>query len=237
MKKRKLFVVYIAILICFEGCKFGGDSTGDNVTEKASNSMITEEKSTSLIEEEKNTDVMSEETGCIPRKDKYSKDFWKDGNTFLVKIMYVMDGEETFFKSKGCAKIHKERDYNNGTIYHVIVSSDDGNIKNRSMAYFYVEDEKIYVIYNYDNNSKNIDNNNLQLVFQQESMEEDDEKGLHYSIENEGKIMKFSLYTYNVDTNYFHQMEWGKDRNIKLYKTGYGGGRDLFKVEFIEKIF
>lgn len=221
---RKLFVTFIAILVCFGGCKFNS-STSDNKTKEAS---------VYVTAEEKETDVMSQESERSSKRDENVKYFWKDGNIFSIKITYAMDGEENFLKSKGYAKIHKERDYNNGTIYQVIVNSDDENIKDRSMAYFYVEDEKIFAISSYDN-SDEIDSNNLQLVYQKKNIEQDDGKGLRYSIMDERNIVKFNLDIYLVETNYFHQMEWGKWRNINLYKTGYGAGRDLFQVEFIEK--
>lgn len=245
MQKIKLFVIFIAILICFVGCKSINDKTGKNMDEKADSGLISGEEGeteTSLVVDKADTNHMTDETEyntlpdeteCSPMKDEDAKDFWKDGNTYFVKLKYAMDGEEFLLKSEGNAKICKERDYNNGAIYNVIINSDDGNIKNRSMAYFYVEDEKIYVISNYGNNSEHIDTNNLQLVFQRENIEEDDGKGLYYSITNIGGIMKLRLYTYLVETNYYNRMEWGKQRNINLYETGYGAGKDLFRVEFI----
>ena len=39
-------------------------------------------------------------------------------------------------------------------IYNNINNSNDGNVKNRSMAHFYVENEKIYIVDDYDNNKK-----------------------------------------------------------------------------------
>lgn len=173
-----------------------------------------------------------EESSGMAKKEV--KDFWKEGNTFAVKLKYAQDGEELPLNSEGSAKIHKERDYNNGAIYNVITNSNDGNIKNRSMAYFYVEDEKIYVVDNYDKNADKIDKNNFQLAYQEKNMEKDSGEGLHYSITNGDDTVKFSLYTGLVETNYFQNIEWGKERNIKMYETGYGAGRDLFQVKFVK---
>lgn len=227
MNKKILFVILFAIIICFEGCKFNNANNGSNVIKEANSTHMTDETEISLPTVEEDISYMT---------DKQTEGFWKDGNTFLVKIKYAMDGEELPLTSEGYAKIHKIRDYNNGVIYNIIIDSNDGNIRNRSMEYFYLEDEKIYVVHNYDDNSDDVDNDNLQLVFQKENMEEDSGKGLHYSITNSDDVVKFSLYTYNVDTNYFHQMEWGKERSINLYKTGYGADRDVFQVEFIDNV-
>lgn len=65
-------------------------------------------------------------------------------------------------------------------------------------------------------------------------MEKDNGEGLHYSITNGDDTVKFGLYTSLVETNYFQNIEWGKERNINMYETGYGAGRDLFQVKFVK---
>ena len=58
-------------------------------------------------------------------KESDAKNFWIDGNTYLIKMRYVMDGEESFFDSDGTAQIHKEREYKDGLIYNIIINSND----------------------------------------------------------------------------------------------------------------
>mgnify|MGYP001015205063 FL=1 len=69
------------------------------------------------------------------------------------------------------------------------------------MAHFYVENEKIYIVDDYDNNKK-IKDDYLQLVYQQKDIENDNGKGLYYSIVNIDGITKFKLYTYFIVSLY-----------------------------------
>ena len=163
-------------------------------------------------------------------ENKRAKNFWQDKNKFDVEMLYAMD--ETFLKSKGVATIKKEKSLDSGTIFSVVVNSDDNNIKNRTMSYFYVEDEKIYVLYNF-NKDKNVNKDSMQIAFQSNKLKEDDGKGLRYQITPKGNKTNFYLRTYNVETYFFNRIVWGKYRNIKSYKSGYGAGRDLLQVKFI----
>lgn len=174
-----------------------------------------------------------EKNSKVTRDDK--KVFWEDGGSYSVKITYAADGEEEWCTSKGIAKIHKVKNCQNAVVYNIIINSDDKYFKNESMEYFYVEDEKIYIVDDYNKNRNNIDSNNLQLVYQQENLEEDGGEGLHYSITNDSNAVIFSLYTNLVETGYYNRIEWGKARNIVLFKRGFGAGRDLLQVEFNSK--
>ena len=134
------------------------------------NEINTTEQESVVATTEMESSVDEMGTKCEPMKESDAKDFWIDGNTYLIKMRYVMDGEESFFDSDGTAQIHKEREYKDGLIYNIIINSNDGNVKNRSMAHFYVENEKIYIVDDYDNNKK-IKDDYLQLVYQQKDIE------------------------------------------------------------------
>ena len=97
------------------------------------------------------------------------------------------------------------------------------------------ENEKIYIVDDYDSNNEKIKDDYLQLVYQQKDIENDNGKGLYYSIVNIDGITKFKLYTYLVETNYYNNIEWGKERNINFFENGYGAQRDLLQVKFIKK--
>ena len=238
MKKGEKIIILIVALVCLAGCGTNNGKPTESVIEESSVkeneiNTIEQESIVATTEMESSADEMG--TKCEPMKESDAKDFWKDGNTYSVKVKYVMDGEESLFDSDGTAQIHKERQYNEGLIYNVIIKSNDGNVKNRSMAHFYVEDEKIYIVDDYDNNNEKIKDDYLQLVYQQKDIENDNGKGLYYSIVNIDGITKFKLYTYLVETNYYNNIEWGKERNINFFENGYGAQRDLLQVKFIKK--
>ena len=186
-------------------------------------------KGTESAKNEK-VESISDKNITTKSKSKSAKNFWQDKNEFNVEMLYAID--ETFVKSKGVATIKKEKSLDSGTIFSVVVNSDDNNIKNRTMSYFYVEDEKIYVLYNY-NKDKNVNKDSMQIAFQSNKLKEDDGKGLRYQITPKGNKTNFYLRTYNVETYFFNRIVWGKYRNIKSYKSGYGAGRDLLQVKFI----
>ena len=229
--------ILIVALVCLAGCGTNNGKATESVVEESSvkeNEINTTEQESVVATTEMESSVDEMGTKCEPMKESDAKNFWIDGNTYLIKMRYVMDGEESFFDSDGTAQIHKEREYKDGLIYNIIINSNDGNVKNRSMAHFYVENEKIYIVDDYDNNKK-IKDDYLQLVYQQKDIENDNGKGLYYSIVNIDGITKFKLYTYLVETNYYNNIEWGKERNINFFENGYGAQRDLLQVKFIKK--
>lgn len=237
MKKGEKIIILIVTLVCLAGCGTDNGKATESVVEESSvkeNEINTTEQESVVATTEMESSVDEMGTKCEPMKESDAKDFWIDGNTYLIKMRYVMDGEESFFDSDGTAQIHKEREYKDGLIYNIIINSNDGNVKNRSMAHFYVENEKIYIVDDYDNNKK-IKDDYLQLVYQQKDIENDNGKGLYYSIVNIDGITKFKLYTYLVETNYYNNIEWGKERNINFFENGYGAQRDLLQVKFIKK--
>lgn len=237
MKKGEKIIILIVALVCLAGCGTNNGKATESVVEESSvkeNEINTTEQESVVATTEMESSVDEMGTKCEPMKESDAKDFWIDGNTYLIKMRYVMDGEESFFDSDGTAQIHKEREYKDGLIYNIIINSNDGNVKNRSMAHFYVENEKIYIVDDYDNNKK-IKDDYLQLVYQQKDIENDNGKGLYYSIVNIDGITKFKLYTYLVETNYYNNIEWGKERNINFFENGYGAQRDLLQVKFIKK--
>jgi len=235
MKKGEKIIILIVALVCLAGCGTNNGKATESVVEESSvkeNEINTTEQESVVATTEMESSVDEMGTKCEPMKESDAKNFWIDGNTYLIKMRYVMDGEESFFDSDGTAQIHKEREYKDGLIYNIIINSNDGNVKNRSMAHFYVENEKIYIVDDYDNNKKD---DYLQLVYQQKDIENDNGKGLYYSIVNIDGITKFKLYTYLVETNYYNNIEWGKERNINFFENGYGAQRDLLQVKFIKK--
>lgn len=237
MKKGEKIIILIVALVCLAGCGTNNGKATESVVEESSvkeNEINTTEQESVVATTEMESSVDEMGTKCEPMKESDAKNFWIDGNTYLIKMRYVMDGEESFFDSDGTAQIHKEREYKDGLIYNIIINSNDGNVKNRSMAHFYVENEKIYIVDDYDNNKK-IKDDYLQLVYQQKDIENDNGKGLYYSIVNIDGITKFKLYTYLVETNYYNNIEWGKERNINFFENGYGAQRDLLQVKFIKK--
>lgn len=237
MKKGEKIIILIVALVCLAGCGTNNGKATESVVEESSvkeNEINTTEQESVVTTTEMESSVDEMGTKCEPMKESDAKNFWIDGNTYLIKMRYVMDGEESFFDSDGTAQIHKEREYKDGLIYNIIINSNDGNVKNRSMAHFYVENEKIYIVDDYDNNKK-IKDDYLQLVYQQKDIENDNGKGLYYSIVNIDGITKFKLYTYLVETNYYNNIEWGKERNINFFENGYGAQRDLLQVKFIKK--
>lgn len=237
MKKGEKIIILIVALVCLAGCGTNNGKATESVVEESSvkeNEINTTEQESVVATAEMESSVDEMGTKCEPMKESDAKNFWIDGNTYLIKMRYVMDGEESFFDSDGTAQIHKEREYKDGLIYNIIINSNDGNVKNRSMAHFYVENEKIYIVDDYDNNKK-IKDDYLQLVYQQKDIENDNGKGLYYSIVNIDGITKFKLYTYLVETNYYNNIEWGKERNINFFENGYGAQRDLLQVKFIKK--
>lgn len=237
MKKGEKIIILIVALVCLAGCGTNNGKATESVVEESSvkeNEINTTEQESVVATTEMESSVDEMGTKCEPMKESDAKKFWIDGNTYLIKMRYVMDGEESFFDSDGTAQIHKEREYKDGLIYNIIINSNDGNVKNRSMAHFYVENEKIYIVDDYDNNKK-IKDDYLQLVYQQKDIENDNGKGLYYSIVNIDGITKFKLYTYLVETNYYNNIEWGKERNINFFENGYGAQRDLLQVKFIKK--
>ena len=237
MKKGEKIIILIVALVCLAGCGTNNGKATESVVEESSvkeNEINTTEQESVVATTEMESSVDEMGTKCEPMKESDAKDFWIDGNTYLIKMRYVMDGEESFFDSDGTAQIHKEREYKDGLIYNIIINSNDGNVKNRSMAHFYVENEKIYIVDDYDNNKK-IKDDYLQLVYQQKDIENDNGKGLYYSIVNIDGITKFKLYTYLVETNYYNNIEWGKESNINFFENGYGAQRDLLQVKFIKK--
>ena len=198
MKKGEKIIILIVALVCLAGCGTDNGKATESVVEESSvkeNEINTTEQESVVATTEMESSVDEMGTKCEPMKESDAKDFWIDGNTYLIKMRYVMDGEESFFDSDGTAQIHKEREYKDGLIYNIIINSNDGNVKNRSMAHFYVENEKIYIVDDYDNNKK-IKDDYLQLVYQQKDIENDNGKGLYYSIVNIDGITKFKLYTY-----------------------------------------
>ena len=237
MKKGEKIIILIVALVCLAGCGTNNGKATESVVEESSvkeNEINTTEQESVVATTEMESSVDEMGTKCEPMKESDAKNFWIDGNTYLIKMRYVMDGEESFFDSDGTAQIHKEREYKDGLIYNIIINSNDGNVKNRSMAHFYVENEKIYIVDDYDNNKK-IKDDYLQLVYQQKDIENDNGKGLYYSIVNIDGITKFKLYTYLVETNYYNNIEWGKERNINFFENGCGAQRDLLQVKFIKK--
>lgn len=214
MKKGEKIIILIVALVCLAGCGTNNGKATESVVEESSvkeNEINTTEQESVVATTEMESSVDEMGTKCEPMKESDAKNFWIDGNTYLIKMRYVMDGEESFFDSDGTAQIHKEREYKDGLIYNIIINSNDGNVKNRSMAHFYVENEKIYIVDDYDNNKK-IKDDYLQLVYQQKDIENDNGKGLYYSIVNIDGITKFKLYTYLVETNYYNNIEWGKGK-------------------------
>ena len=238
MKKGEKIIILIVALVCLAGCGTNNGKATESVVEESSvkeNEINTTEQESVVATTEMESSVDEMGTKCEPMKESDAKDFWIDGNTYLIKMRYVMDGEESLFDSDGTAQIHKEREYKDGLIYNIIINSNDGNVKNRSMAHFYVENEKIYIVDDYDNNNEKIKDDYLQLVYQQKDIENDNGKGLYYSIENIDGVTKFKLYTYLVETNYYNNIEWGKERNVNFFENGYGAQRDLLQVKFIKK--
>lgn len=158
MKKGEKIIILIVALVCLAGCGTDNGKATESVVEESSvkeNEINTTEQESVVATTEMESSVDEMGTKCEPMKESDAKDFWIDGNTYLIKMRYVMDGEESFFDSDGTAQIHKEREYKDGLIYNIIINSNDGNVKNRSMAHFYVENEKIYIVDDYDNNKKN----------------------------------------------------------------------------------
>ena len=204
MKKGEKIIILIVALVCLAGCGTNNGKATESVVEESSvkeNEINTTEQESVVATTEMESSVDEMGTKCEPMKESDAKNFWIDGNTYLIKMRYVMDGEESFFDSDGTAQIHKEREYKDGLIYNIIINSNDGNVKNRSMAHFYVENEKIYIVDDYDNNKK-IKDDYLQLVYQQKDIENDNGKGLYYSIVNIDGITKFKLYTYFIVSLY-----------------------------------
>ena len=194
MKKGEKIIILIVALVCLAGCGTDNGKATESVVEESSvkeNEINTTEQESVVATTEMESSVDEMGTKCEPMKESDAKDFWIDGNTYLIKMRYVMDGEESLFDSDGTAQIHKEREYKDGLIYNIIINSNDGNVKNRSMAHFYVENEKIYIVDDYDSNNEKIKDDYLQLVYQQKDIENDNGKGLYYSIVNIDGITKF----------------------------------------------
>lgn len=158
--------------------------------------------------------------------------FWKDGNKISVEITYLPETAEEFVETEGVAVFKKLPVEGDGEIYSIVVDSNDGSITNKRLDYFYVQDEKIYTLENYNELSKVIDEESKQIVYQEKGLSEEDKNGNHYIIENKSDKVIFSLSTDNVETGFYKIMEWDKDKKLKVFKSGYGAERDLFKVKF-----
>ena len=95
MKKRKLFVLFITILVCFEGCKFSSDNTSGNVTENKSVNITTEEKDNRYSIE--NRKISVKDFLLEMPQIKYSSD--KNKQNYLNKL--IIDNVERYFDNIG----------------------------------------------------------------------------------------------------------------------------------------
>ncbi len=95
---------------------------------------------------------------------------------------------------------------------------------------FFVEKQKIYYLESDVKKNKEMDLKDMQLVYQKEDLKRGGET--NYSISYSKDRTEFVLYNDKVETGYYKRIEWGKNRNIISYETGYGAGKDIFKIKF-----
>lgn len=163
------------------------------------------------------------------KDESVSKDcFWKDGKVSEVSVKYMKDGYEDYIETEGC--INVELTEKKGHIYNLTLNSKDGYFVNKEVGAFYVMAEKIYLVEKI--NEGKTAKEDMILVFQKENKEMDDGSGMRCSIKSQSDRIIFNRQEYNVESGFNQTIQFDKSKEIKLFRSQYGAGRDLLEIIF-----
>lgn len=188
--------------------------TNTNRTEE----NVKNEKTDNHSKSEKN--IKNEKTDNHLNSEKI--DFWKDGNVFTASLTRYVDEDKV---TKKCVVLVNEKEKNQ---YDVTIRCDfkkgyDGikigtfNVTKNNIIKEEVDGER-------------------KVVWSDKAIPDKlskEKKGSHNAIEIEDKKVKFSHYNNIVETGYYEQITFSKEKVLEQFVSGYGAERDLIQLEDI----
>lgn len=148
--------------------------------------------------------------------------------------------------------INKVASFNDGEVYllrlnqiEVTEPLDKIPEDRLQLGHFYVTKDKIYRLCYTDNSiyfvnhyKKGITENNFikesQIVCQEDELKDslgENAKGWHEFIEIDGDKRRFVSYNNIVNTGFYENIVWEKDKGLIYYRSGYGAGKET--IEFL----
>jgi len=112
-----------------------------------------------------------------------------------------------------------------------------------NLGYFYVQKDRIYRIKPTQENlsklkSTEILPNDCVIVCQDKELKDSlvkDERGLHQYIEVNEDKREYHCYNNLVETGYYEQFTWEKNKGLIFYKSGFGAERDSIELQQINQ--
>lgn len=157
----------------------------------------------------------------LKSKDNKTKtdNFWEDGNTFTAELTRYIDGSKV---TKLCVVLVKEKAENK---YDVTIRCDfNKKYDDINIGTFNVTKNNII---------KDVDGEK-EVVWSDKEVPDKiskDEKGKHKSIDIEDEMIKYAYYDNSVETGYYEQITFSKEKGLEEFVSGYGAERDLIQLE------
>ena len=185
--------------------------------------------------------------------------FFNDDRVYLeAKAKYDNGIDSKFVEEFVCAEMRFIKQYEQGSVYKLVIEPLGALTDERLNIYFYVTNSKIYRLWSYvyqdditfydddellvkvlDTDEKLI--NNGQIVCQNEKMQCELKEGdseFHFAITKQGKQIQYSSYTItpNGEVYYYENFIWEEGKGLIEFGSGYRAERDPLYLTEITQI-
>lgn len=186
--------------------------------------------------------------------------FFNDDRVYLEAKAKYDDGiDSKFVEEVACAEMRFIKQYEQGSVYKLVIEPLGALTDERLNIYFYVTNSKIYRLWSYvyqddraitfydddellvkvlDTDEKLI--NNGQIVCQDEEMQCELKEGdseFHFAIKKWGKQIEYSSCTItpNGEIDYYENFKWEEGKGLIEFGSGYRAERDpLYLIEITQ---
>lgn len=157
--------------------------------------------------------------------------FWEDGNVFEAELTGPVDESFVTKKCVGLIKEESEGKFSITIKCDYLKNYDYSYLKNKDYLYLgtYIVKENQII--------KKVEDDNI-VIWSNKAIKDKNksDKGIHSYVKIE-KDTIFSRYSnQTVETGYYEQNDFSKDKTLLKFESGFGAQRDLIKIEGIHLI-
>ena len=157
--------------------------------------------------------------------------FWEDGNVFEAELTGPVDESFVTKKCVGLIKEESEGEFSITIKCDFLKNYDYSYLKNKDYLYLgtYIVKENQII--------KKVEDDNI-VIWSNKAIKDKNksDKGIHSYVKIE-KDTIFSRYSnQTVETGYYEQNDFSKDKTLLRFESGFGAQRDLIKIEGIHLI-
>ena len=131
--------------------------------------------------------------------------------------------------------------YEDGEVFEIKIQADDfserytiDSIDRYNIGIFYVTEEKIYALFNYEGVPEKEDFLNYGVIVCSSQDMDETIDGYEMTITNDVDNCKFSMWNTKVDSGYYCTFIWTKGKGLTTYKSGFGAERDPIEIVLSE---